>query len=55
MTSLLELFVSVDDFCQVLLPFWESKLLAARNKKRRHTGQLRVSEITPAPAAQVQV
>ena len=37
MMSLLELFVSVDDFCQVFLPFWERKLLAegiARNAAR---------------------
>jgi hypothetical protein len=25
--SLLELFVSVDDFCQVFLPFWKRKLM----------------------------
>ena len=55
MMSLLELFVSIDDFCQVFLPFWESKLLAAGNKKRCHTGQLRVIEITPALQVQVQV
>ena len=45
MMSLLELFVSVDDFCQVFLPFWESKLLADGSKKRLRSGQLRVSEI----------
>ena len=45
MMSLLELFVSVDDFCQVFLPFWESKLLADGSKKRCRNGQLRVSEI----------
>jgi len=39
------LFVSVDDFCQVFLPFWESKLLAEGRKKRCRNGQLRVSEI----------
>ena len=55
MMSLLELFVSVDDFCQVFLPFWETQLLADGKKKRRRTGQLRVSEIAPALAAQVQV
>jgi transposase len=37
--------VSVDDFCQVFLPCWESKWLAEGNKKRRRTGQLRTSEI----------
>jgi transposase len=45
MDSLLELFVSVDDFCQVFLPFWERKLLQAGSKKRRRAGQLSVSEI----------
>jgi transposase len=45
MDSLLELFVSVDDFCQVFLPFWERKLLRDGNKKRRRAGQLSVSEI----------
>jgi transposase len=45
MLSLLELFVRVDDFCQVFLPFWERKLLADGKKKRRRTGQLQVSEI----------
>lgn len=45
MLSLLELFVRVDDFCQVFLPFWEQKLLNDGSKKRRRTGQLRVSEI----------
>ena len=45
MLSLLELFVSVDDFCQSFLPFWERKLLEDGSRKRRRTGQLRVSEI----------
>jgi transposase len=45
MDSLLELFVSVDDFCQVFLPFWEEKLMQDGSKKRRRAGQLRVSEI----------
>jgi len=45
MESLLELFVSVDDFCQVFLPFWERKLIQAGSKKRRRAGQLSVSEI----------
>ncbi len=45
MMSLLELFVSVDDFCQVFLPFWEQNLLNDGNKKRRRAGQLSVSEI----------
>jgi hypothetical protein len=45
MESLLELFVSVDDFCQVFLPFWEKKLLADGSKKRRRSGQLSTSEM----------
>jgi len=43
--SLLELFVSVDDFCQVFLPLWERKLMSNGSKKRRRTGQLSLSEI----------
>jgi hypothetical protein len=45
MDSLLELFVSVDDFCQDFLPFWESKLIQDGSKKRRRVGKLSVSEI----------
>ena len=45
MDSLLELFVSVDDFCQVFLPFWEQKLMQDGSKKRRRAGELSVSEI----------
>lgn len=45
MMSLLELFVSVDDFCQVFLPFWERKLLQDGSKKRRRAGEMSVSEI----------
>lgn len=45
MESLLELFVSVDDFCQVFLSFWERKLMHDGSKKRRRAGEMRVSEI----------
>jgi hypothetical protein len=45
MESLLELFVSVDDFCQVFLPFWEQKLMQDGSKKRLRAGHLSVSEI----------
>jgi hypothetical protein len=45
MESLLELFVSVDDFCQVFIPFWERKLLQDGSKKRHRAGQLSVSEM----------
>ena len=43
--SLLELFVSVDDFCQAFLPIWERQLLAGGSKKRHRSGQLSMSEI----------
>jgi hypothetical protein len=43
--SLLEFFVSVDDFCQVFLPFWERQLMEDGSKKRQRAGQLSVSEI----------
>lgn len=43
--SLLELFVSVDDFCQVFLPVWEQKRMSDGSKKRRRNGQLSISEI----------
>ena len=43
--SLLELFVSVDDFCQIFLPVWEKKLFADGSKKRCRSGQLSMSEI----------
>jgi len=43
--SLLELFVDVDDFCQVFIPKWHSKQLADGSKKRLREGQLSLSEI----------
>jgi len=43
--SLLELFVSVDDFCKIFLPVWERKLIADGSKKRHRIGQLSVSEM----------
>jgi transposase len=45
MDSLLELFVSVDDFCQVFLPFWERKRMQDGSKKRRRAGEMSISEI----------
>ena len=45
MESLLELFVSIDDFCQEFLPFWERMLIEDGSKKRQRAGQLSVSEI----------
>lgn len=43
--SLLELFVDVDDFCEMFLPQWEQRLLSEGSKHRRRQGQLRVSEV----------
>ena len=43
--SLLELFVDVDDFCQIFLPAWERKLVADGSKKRCRAGQLSMSEV----------
>jgi hypothetical protein len=43
--SLLELFVSVDDFCQIFLPVWNKKLLGEGSKKRCRAGQLSMSEL----------
>ena len=45
MMSLLELFVGVDDFCQIFLPFWEARQLEDGSKKRLRRGQLSISEI----------
>jgi hypothetical protein len=42
---LLELFVRVDDFCQIFLPVWDKKLLTDGSKKRCRAGQLSRSEI----------
>ena len=43
--SLLQLFVHVDDFCQIFLPVWKKKLISDGSKKRRRAGQLSISEI----------
>ena len=43
--SLLELFVDVDDFCQIFLPIWYKRLLGDGSKKRMRSGQLSISEI----------
>ena len=43
--GLLDLYVNVDDFYLVFLPFWEQGLLAEGSKRRRRKGQLRVSEV----------
>jgi hypothetical protein len=43
--SLLELFVDIDDFCQIFLPLWQKRLLGDGSKKRLRDGQLSLSEI----------
>jgi len=43
--SLLELFVDVDDFCQLFLPIWQKRLLSEGSRKRLRKGQLSISEI----------
>ena len=45
MNSLLELFVNVDDFCQVFLPQLEQQMLTSGAIKRRRTRSLSVSEV----------
>ena len=45
MESLLELFVSVDDFCQAFLPILEQQLLASGVVQRRRSRSLAVSEV----------
>jgi hypothetical protein len=43
--SLLELFVDVDDFCQIFLPKWQKRLLSDGSQKRLRKGKLSMSEI----------
>jgi hypothetical protein len=45
MESLLELFVSVDDFCQAFLPNLQQYLLDSGAVKRRRARSLSVSEV----------
>jgi hypothetical protein len=45
MNSLDELFCSVDDFCQVFAPKWESQLLANGLQMRKMLRSLALSEI----------
>ena len=55
MDSLLELFCDVDDFCQAFLPIWRKQQLSTGEIQRQRKRSLRVSEVTPALVAQVQV
>ena len=45
MSSLLELFCDVDDFCKVFLPIWDQQLLANGQKQRQRARSLTISEI----------
>ena len=45
MDSLLELFVSVDDFWQAFRPYWHQHLLETGVRKRLRDSQLSESEI----------
>lgn len=45
MESLLELFVHVDDFCQVFLPAFEQHLLTSGARQRRRARSLSISEV----------
>lgn len=45
MKSLVELFIDVDDFCQVFLPRLESHMLSNGMRKRRRARSLSISEV----------
>lgn len=45
MDSLVELFLDVDDFCKVFLPFWQRQLLASGLIQRQRSRSLSISEI----------
>lgn len=45
MDSLLELFVHVDDFCNVFLPFWTAQSLTSGARQRQRDRSLSLSEI----------
>jgi hypothetical protein len=45
MNSLLELFCDVDDFCQVFVPVWKKRQLAAGEIQRQRERSLSISEI----------
>ncbi len=45
MESLVDLFVDVDDFCQVFLPIYEPQLLSSGAIKRRRNRSLSMSEV----------
>jgi hypothetical protein len=43
--SLLELFCSVDDFCQEYSPNWQQMQLGSEKRRRQRAGSLYLSEI----------
>ncbi len=43
--ELLQLFCKVDNFCQTLIPFWHSQLLASGAIRRLQPSQLASSEV----------
>lgn len=45
MTSLVEIFCAVDDFCQEFMPSYEAQLLADGQRQRRREGRLWVGEV----------
>ena len=45
MDSLLELFCDVDDFCKVVLPIWQNRLLTSGAMQRRRKSSLSISAI----------
>ena len=45
LTSLLEIFCDVDDFCKAFLPHWERHLLTSGLKQRQRERSLSISEI----------
>ncbi len=45
MDSLLELFVHVDDFCQVFMPTVEQQLLKSGQRRRNRQRSLSISEV----------
>lgn len=45
METIVELFVSVDDFCKAFLPAWENHLIRLGHKKRRRNSRLSISEM----------
>jgi hypothetical protein len=45
MSSLVELFCEVDDFCQVFVPRWEQHLLGSGHRQRRRAKQMHLSEM----------